>query len=98
MLHEDKLIDINSLLVWKEHMQHFPMLFEITKYYFSIPATSASSERCFSASGRICTESRSLLNEEVINELIVIQDFISELKQEHICEEFFAFMNECNVE
>jgi hypothetical protein len=48
----------DPLLWWKQHAGTFPTLWLLASYFLAIPATSALSERCFSAAGRIFTPSR----------------------------------------
>jgi hypothetical protein len=48
----------DPLLWWKQHAGTFPTLWLLASYFLAIPGTSALSERCFSAAGRIFTPSR----------------------------------------
>jgi hypothetical protein len=49
----------DPLLWWKQHAGAFPTLWLLASYFLAmIPGTSALSERCFSAAGRIFTPSR----------------------------------------
>jgi hypothetical protein len=48
----------DPLLWWKQHAGAFPTLWLLAAYFLAIPGTSALSERCFSAAGRIFTPSR----------------------------------------
>jgi hypothetical protein len=48
----------DPLLLWKQHAGAFPTLWLLASYLLAIPGTSALSERCFSAAGRIFTPSR----------------------------------------
>jgi hypothetical protein len=41
----------------------------------AVPASSATSERIFSASGRILEERRQNLNEEVVNDILLLRNF-----------------------
>lgn len=53
---------------WFKHRTIFPNLFKIFMRISSIPASSASSERCFSVTGQIVSEKRSsILPENVAN-------------------------------
>jgi len=45
----------DPLLWWKYNHAKYPVLWILAKYYLSMPATSALSERCFSAAGRLLT-------------------------------------------
>ncbi|CAF1319227.1 unnamed protein product [Adineta ricciae] len=50
----------NPLMFWKQSKYHlaFPNLARLAKYYFSIPCSSASPERQFSAAGYIVNQRR----------------------------------------
>jgi hypothetical protein len=41
---------------WKAHLQQFPLLSKLAKQFHSIPATSTSVERQFSAAGLVVNE------------------------------------------
>jgi zinc finger BED domain-containing protein 1 (E3 SUMO-protein ligase ZBED1) len=46
---------------WQQHRKHLPLLSEVARKVLCIPATSAPSERLFSAAGLIVTDKRSRL-------------------------------------
>lgn len=54
---------------WKLHGMNFPQIAKLAKKYLSIPATSSSSERAFSASGNIVTCKRSCLKPSRVDQL-----------------------------
>ena len=51
-----KELDLNILEWWKAHQDHYPKLSILCSYYLSIPASSAPSEREFSAAGLTINE------------------------------------------
>ena len=57
---------------WKTHQKRFPKLAELAKKYLSIPATSSSSERVFSAAGSIVNPKRSSLQPENVDLLVFL--------------------------
>ena len=59
---------VDSLLWWKEHESEMPLLAKIARDVFCVPATSATSERIFSASGNIISD-RLLFNTKFIRKL-----------------------------
>ncbi|CAG8524961.1 2480_t:CDS:2 [Diversispora eburnea] len=52
---------VNSLEWWKSNMSQFPHLSKIACDHLSIPATSVSSEQCFSISKNLITDNRNRL-------------------------------------
>jgi hypothetical protein len=48
----------DPLVWWEQHCLLYEILWLLAKYYLAIPATSALSERCFSAAGRILSAQR----------------------------------------
>jgi hypothetical protein len=66
--------DLDILDYWKSKETDLPLLAQVAKKYYSIPITSASSERLFSAAGNVITSSRTLLNTEKAEQLIFIHD------------------------
>lgn len=57
---------------WKSHEKKYPLLAQIAKKYLCIPATSVSSERCFSTAGNVVTPKRSCLSTENVNLLVFL--------------------------
>jgi hAT family C-terminal dimerisation region len=54
-------------LLWKQHQRGFPNLSKLAKKYLNIPASSASSERNFSAAGLVLSERRTRLSPENVD-------------------------------
>ena len=49
---------------WTKNQLQFPILALVARRVLAVPATSASTERLFSASGRVCTFDRAGLKPE----------------------------------
>ncbi|XP_025407098.1 zinc finger BED domain-containing protein 1-like [Sipha flava] len=64
--------DFYALEWWKIRASKYPLIVALAKKYLSIPATSVSSERCFSTAGNIVTAKRSCLSPETANMLIFL--------------------------
>jgi len=62
----------NPLIFWKDHSTTFKLLSQCAKEVFSVPASSASSERVFSVGGNVCTTKRSSLSPNKISELMLL--------------------------
>jgi hypothetical protein len=54
--------DFDALEWWKTRASKYPLIVALAKKYLGIPATSVSSERCFSTAGNIVTAKRSCLS------------------------------------
>lgn len=52
---------------WKTRFSKCPVIGDLAKKYLTIPATSVSSERCFSTAGNIVTRKRASLSPENVN-------------------------------
>ena len=61
LLHMRDCNDADPLYFWTKHQQQFPILAPVARRVLAVPATSASTERLFSASGRVCTFDRASL-------------------------------------
>ncbi len=59
---------------WKVHEPVLPLLADIARKYFCVPASSASSERLFSASGNVCTKLRSSLDPTNLELLVYLHE------------------------
>jgi len=57
---------------WNSHEKKYPFIAQIAKKYLCIPATSVSSERCFSTAGNVVTSKRSCLSTENVNLLVFL--------------------------
>ena len=62
-------VESDPLKWWKLHALSHPLLSNVSKKYLAIPATSASSERLFSRSGKIATPLRASLKPDKVNML-----------------------------
>jgi len=57
---------------WRDHLNDFPQTSELARRYLAIPATSAQSERLFSATGRIVNKLRTRLLPERVESLVFL--------------------------
>ena len=64
--------DVDALVWWKEYEFRFPETAQITKQYLCILATSAASERQFSAVGHLNTKLHSWLDPDHVHSLIFL--------------------------
>ena len=72
-LHETKLdVESDPLKWWKLHAPSYPLLSNVSKKYLAILATSASSERLFSRSGKIVTPLRASLKPDKVDMLVFL--------------------------
>ena len=62
----------NPLEWWKVNKAQFPNLSKIAKKLLSVPATSASSERIFSASGNLLTKKRNKLSGDIAAAIVFL--------------------------
>jgi hypothetical protein len=62
----------DPLLWWKERESQFPQLSRLARRFLATPASSAPSERTFSASGRIISSLRTLLETTTSKELVLV--------------------------
>jgi len=60
-------IEEDPLRFWSKNQARFPILAAVARRVLSIPATLASTERLFSASGRVCTFDRSSLKPATVD-------------------------------
>ena len=58
---------------WKRKKDLFPHLYKLARSILAVPATSASSEREFSAAGFLLNEKRSRLKPETVESLLLIR-------------------------
>ncbi len=64
--------DCNPLGWWNGHRLKYPSVAAVARVYLGIPATSVASERVFSKCGRVCSERRSLLTPQHIEQLVFL--------------------------
>jgi hypothetical protein len=60
---------------WKKHSCIYPQLSRLASALLSIPASSATSERIFSETGRILEARRQLLSPEPLDSLVFLRNF-----------------------
>jgi hypothetical protein len=60
---------------WKKWSINYPKLSMLARSLFGIPASSCSSERIFSAAGRILEERRQNLNDDTVDDILFIRNF-----------------------
>jgi hypothetical protein len=63
---------IKPLQFWKSQAKHFPVLSQIARSVYAIPATQNKSERAFSAASHIMTDLRTTLDPEHLDELVLV--------------------------
>jgi len=63
------------LLWWKNHSTIFPQLSRLAPPLLSIPASSTTSERVFSETGRILEARRQQLNPDTLDSLVFLRNF-----------------------
>lgn len=74
-------IDLKPNLWWKNQTTQFPLLSTLAQKVFSIPATSAPSERVFSVAGLVIRRHRARLEGHIADLLIFLHDhFLKTLK------------------
>jgi len=74
---------VNSLEWWKSNMNQFPHLSKMANDYLSIPATSVSSEQCFSISKNLITDNRNRLASKTVRACMCLRSWwIGPLKNE----------------
>jgi len=62
------------LLWWKQHETLLPQLSRLARSVFSVPASSSSSERVFSAAGRVIEERRTGLKPFTVDAILFLHD------------------------
>ena len=73
--YELDMINNGQILTWwKNQKQDFPKIAQLARKYLAIPATSASSERVFSTSGRTLENRRNGLAPQNVDSLLFIHD------------------------
>lgn len=64
--------DLDPFEWWSTRSTKYPIISECARKYLAIPATSVSSERCFSTAGNIVTPKRSCLSTTNVNTLVFL--------------------------
>ena len=67
--------DGDVLSWWKNHSSIFPQLSRLAPSLLSIPASSTTSERVFSETGRILEARRQQLNPDSLDSLVFLRNF-----------------------
>lgn len=70
---DDTHLHFNVMEWWHSHQDILPMLSRYARFIHSIPATSAASERSFSAAGNMLTEKRSGLNPATLSSMLLLK-------------------------
>ena len=68
---DDEVFGIRDF--WLKHESEWPDLAAFAKYVFTVPATSAASERVFSVAGRILTPLRQRLGDKLFEMLVFLK-------------------------
>ena len=64
--------ELDPLEWWKNNESAYPTLAKLAKKYLTVPATSASSERLFSKSGKVVTPLRASLKPDKVEQLVFL--------------------------
>ena len=70
----------DALQWWAANAQFYPATARIARQYLSVPATSAQSERQFSAAGRLISKLRSRLDPDRVDTIIFLYENLGNLK------------------
>lgn len=68
--------ETQSLVWWKDHQAMFPVLAKMARDFMAIPATSAPSERCFSASGGMVSVRRTRLSDDSVESGMCLRNWL----------------------
>jgi len=60
---------------WNKHSLVFPQFSLLVQSLLGVPASSAASERIFSASGQILNKRKQSLTADVVDDILMIRDF-----------------------
>ncbi|CAF1243149.1 unnamed protein product [Rotaria sp. Silwood1] len=60
---------------WNKWSLNYPQLSVLAKWLLGIPASSATSEPIFSASGRVLEERRQNLGSDIVNDILFLRNF-----------------------
>jgi hypothetical protein len=64
---------------WKINEKTYPRMAALAKYYLSIPASSAFSERCFSFAGNTRSIKRTAISDDKLEMMAVLKTIDSDL-------------------
>ena len=65
---------VDTLLWWKDHQHMFPLLSQAARKYLCVTASSAPSERLFSASGNVVGPKRSSLDPQNVDKIVYLHE------------------------
>ena len=71
---------VDVLAWWKAQQHSLPLLAQCARKYHCIPASSAPSERLFSASGNLVSAKRSSLNTKNVDMMLYLHENINQVK------------------
>ncbi|VFQ61985.1 unnamed protein product [Cuscuta campestris] len=74
--YDDDDVDFDVLGWWKRNEHMFPCLGMLARQVLSVPVSTVTIEREFSAGGNILTDYRSCLNAESLETLVCNQDWL----------------------
>lgn len=66
-------LDFDILKWWQMNQAQFPTMARFARFIHAIPATSAPSERCFSAAGNVYSEKRTSMKPETLNSILLLR-------------------------
>ena len=71
---DEETIDLDSdpLARWNSRMCHYPLLAQLMRMVWSLPATSVCLEQIFSAAGNVLTKKRARLLPENVDKLVFL--------------------------
>jgi len=75
------LEDTNPLDWWKKNHQNYPNVWALAKQFLPVPATSAPSERAFSAAGNVVTLRRCSLNVDLVDDIVLLRENIDRVRE-----------------
>jgi hypothetical protein len=67
-------VDLSDLLAWWKNHEEFSCSSRVSGNVFSVPATSASSERTFSVFGLVVQERRTNLSSESVDSILFLHN------------------------
>jgi hypothetical protein len=68
----------NPFQYWAENKAKYPTVAMVARAYLGIPATSVASERVFSRCGLVCSDRRSSLSPQHVEELVFLSQNLPE--------------------
>jgi hAT family C-terminal dimerisation region len=74
-------LDKNPLEWWKNNAEYYALLAAVARKWLAVPASSAASERLFSAAGLVVTKKRTSLKAERVESLVFLKAVWSPLQK-----------------